>query len=119
MNGCNAWNAAGVCTAKENWSVLQGLSWNTSGVEMYNNIISSRPLADSNDLAGEAYQRAYSLRVEGAKNEPKGPYVDANSMLKGFDYNAYYRNDAKDVNLTRSEERRVGKECRSRWSPYH
>src|SRR5256885_6611290 len=23
------------------------------------------------------------------------------------------------ANLTRSEERRVGKECRSRWSPYH
>ena len=23
------------------------------------------------------------------------------------------------VILTRSEERRVGKECRSRWSPYH
>ena len=23
------------------------------------------------------------------------------------------------VNLKRSEERRVGKECRSRWSPYH
>ena len=22
-------------------------------------------------------------------------------------------------NLFRSEERRVGKECRSRWSPYH
>src|SRR2546430_9304724 len=24
-----------------------------------------------------------------------------------------------DQNLARSEERRVGKECRSRWSPYH
>ena len=24
-----------------------------------------------------------------------------------------------DVNVLRSEERRVGKECRSRWSPYH
>ena len=24
-----------------------------------------------------------------------------------------------DVMETRSEERRVGKECRSRWSPYH
>ena len=24
-----------------------------------------------------------------------------------------------DENKTRSEERRVGKECRSRWSPYH
>ena len=23
------------------------------------------------------------------------------------------------LKLTRSEERRVGKECRSRWSPYH
>ena len=24
-----------------------------------------------------------------------------------------------DADLMRSEERRVGKECRSRWSPYH
>ena len=24
-----------------------------------------------------------------------------------------------DVDIYRSEERRVGKECRSRWSPYH
>ena len=24
-----------------------------------------------------------------------------------------------DLGLFRSEERRVGKECRSRWSPYH
>ena len=27
--------------------------------------------------------------------------------------------DKLDANLARSEERRVGKECRSRWSPYH
>src|SRR2546430_10700980 len=27
--------------------------------------------------------------------------------------------DAKSVYPGRSEERRVGKECRSRWSPYH
>ena len=26
---------------------------------------------------------------------------------------------AKNVPVYRSEERRVGKECRSRWSPYH
>ena len=25
----------------------------------------------------------------------------------------------KSMTLRRSEERRVGKECRSRWSPYH
>ena len=26
---------------------------------------------------------------------------------------------AARTNVSRSEERRVGKECRSRWSPYH
>ena len=29
-----------------------------------------------------------------------------------------YPDDLEDT-LVRSEERRVGKECRSRWSPYH
>src|SRR2546422_1681943 len=27
--------------------------------------------------------------------------------------------DGNEVTANRSEERRVGKECRSRWSPYH
>ena len=32
----------------------------------------------------------------------------------------YYADDVEIVkNFLRSEERRVGKECRSRWSPYH
>ena len=30
-----------------------------------------------------------------------------------------YEQDNKKYVLNRSEERRVGKECRSRWSPYH
>ena len=34
----------------------------------------------------------------------------ASRVLPGF---------APDSKLQRSEERRVGKECRSRWSPYH
>ena len=28
-------------------------------------------------------------------------------------------NNCEVVAVSRSEERRVGKECRSRWSPYH
>ena len=35
---------------------------------------------------------------------------------------AYAQVDEKEATqetTTRSEERRVGKECRSRWSPYH
>ena len=30
-----------------------------------------------------------------------------------------YHPDANPGDKERSEERRVGKECRSRWSPYH
>ena len=30
-----------------------------------------------------------------------------------------YLSGGVDPNFNRSEERRVGKECRSRWSPYH
>ena len=30
-----------------------------------------------------------------------------------------YTKTALETEITRSEERRVGKECRSRWSPYH
>src|SRR5256885_11254432 len=38
--------------------------------------------------------------------------ADARARLKNIDYKLL-------VPLARSEERRVGKECRSRWSPYH
>ena len=40
-----------------------------------------------------------------------GEFVSKGSLKRPFDFNF----DA----LSRSEERRVGKECRSRWSPYH
>src|SRR5260370_38640682 len=32
---------------------------------------------------------------------------------------AGFRSNNLDPNARRSEERRVGKECRSRWAPYH
>ena len=34
-------------------------------------------------------------------------------------YRSISEDEALDVAARRSEERRVGKECRSRWSPYH
>ena len=52
-------------------------------------------------------------------------YPDANIQIKGFE-KTDFPNDFFDVAIGnvpfgayRSEERRVGKECRSRWSPYH
>ena len=41
-------------------------------------------------------------------------------VLAVFDLIVGVSNDAVNfLNSARSEERRVGKECRSRWSPYH
>ena len=37
----------------------------------------------------------------------------------GGDLNAFTNKEDTVYYTTRSEERRVGKECRSRWSPYH
>ena len=43
-------------------------------------------------------------------------------VLNSYDYSLigeYLQSDEKKKIEPRSEERRVGKECRSRWSPYH
>ena len=55
----------------------------------------------------------------------QGFYVDTGRKTKSiafcFDKDARTFNDEIEFDFitTRSEERRVGKECRSRWSPYH
>ena len=38
--------------------------------------------------------------------------------IQGFEAEAVYDGET-GFTYARSEERRVGKECRSRWSPYH
>ena len=49
-------------------------------------------------------------------------WLNSNSLLE---YPETFSSSAREVSLSgeayfeRSEERRVGKECRSRWSPYH
>ena len=40
-------------------------------------------------------------------------------MYHKYDYGRFFRSFLHFYTLYRSEERRVGKECRSRWSPYH
>ena len=52
-----------------------------------------------------------------SKMQPKDDYIQLASLFKLF-------GDGTRVQILhaleqRSEERRVGKECRSRWSPYH
>src|SRR3712207_9296328 len=54
---------------------------------------------------------------------PAGEEADkVRSLIQGFrDYAAENVDPLKidETGTIRSEERRVGKECRSRWSPYH
>ena len=41
------------------------------------------------------------------------------NIKKVLTKNPKVKPDQKHLGFGRSEERRVGKECRSRWSPYH
>ena len=67
--------------------------------------------------------KAMRNQIEDMVNDNHKDFVKAIiSMEKGINdesaldklYDFYMENDS-----SRSEERRVGKECRSRWSPYH
>ena len=51
-----------------------------------------------------------------SENEQRKIYADYGQFTQETKSSGNYLAGAK---LHRSEERRVGKECRSRWSPYH
>ena len=66
-----------------------------------------------------------SLKAEGVEyvfGYPGGAVIeiyDAIFQLNKFKHILARHEQAAVHALCRSEERRVGKECRSRWSPYH
>ena len=45
--------------------------------------------------------------------------ISSGNFTKTLKFVFYVNDQIVDVETVRSEERRVGKECRSRWSPYH
>ena len=55
---------------------------------------------------------------ERKKSNPETSYV-ASLYSKGMDKIIEKVGEEETETILRSEERRVGKECRSRWSPYH
>src|SRR3712207_7958383 len=67
------------------------------------------------------YWRDWSSDVCSSDLNPFAPLYDLTRSREVLGFDAEY--DARAVSLlqeaVRSEERRVGKECRSRWSPYH
>ena len=73
---------------------------------------------------GYAEQHGVSIRIAAREDNAK-IYADSDRLIQVM--NNLISNAAKfspekntiDIATIRSEERRVGKECRSRWSPYH
>src|SRR5688572_2224150 len=90
--------------------------------------------------AEEAEAEAQEAKAADGQEEPKKTETTEQEKEKDsfdeIDYDAYFQDYIEygynprgmgeeheefpiENTLTRSEERRVGKECRSRWSPYH
>ena len=67
-------------------------------------------LAASVLAAPAAYAQAKELNIYSARH-----YQTDQQLYDGF----AKAHNVKINRVDRSEERRVGKECRSRWSPYH
>ena len=70
------------------------------------------------------HSRAFALLVKGVIRSRLFWFGDFPSTAAGDIGNCamFYTSDGLSVQMSnqlRSEERRVGKECRSRWSPYH
>ena len=72
------------------------------------------------DVVEEPPEEIRRLReaLEGKTREAEAQQDRALRAIAELD-NAKKRAAREREDYTRSEERRVGKECRSRWSPYH
>ena len=64
--------------------------------------------------AWERHKGLATIVMAGGKGERLFP-LTRDKAKPAITFGGIYR----IIDFTRSEERRVGKECRSRWSPYH
>ena len=75
----------------------------------------------SSDLAGVLpQQELVSIKSLGAAATRNGQYKQRGAAeTRNGQYKKRGSAATRNGQYKRSEERRVGKECRSRWSPYH
>ena len=84
-----------------------------------------KKLSNKQDLTFEESKTAFEILMNGKASDDEIFSFLTLLSVKGEVSNEIaggvhvLRNKSKRVNVDRSEERRVGKECRSRWSPYH
>ena len=75
---------------------------------------SDYPASEGNDSEANPIEIHINIDTQNNLTDP----ADNDSMEVDVDSNSDSNSDS-DSSSDRSEERRVGKECRSRWSPYH
>ena len=92
---------------KDSRPTIQNLLTHTSGICGY--------IPHRDELTAKELKQAYLTQqhVDSSLNR-QIKYADVNFLYLGWIAEKIY-----GQSIQRSEERRVGKECRSRWSPYH
>ena len=76
------------------------------------------------NITGTGLDATFDVSLDSSgvgNNDPRLSLSELNSLRANSQQltDALVYNFTGDAALDRSEERRVGKECRSRWSPYH
>src|SRR2546422_9879842 len=87
--------------------------YNTNTVQLLASVPVDPP-GGTNNLGSVSGEYREVMRYEFA---PAG--VTPSAANEFYVYVSHYKSGPGSPNESRSEERRVGKECRSRWSPYH
>src|ERR1051326_6747350 len=82
--------------------------------EEVNSVRVYKKMANATVLIASTYVSAHHITQASGKGLGSGVLIDEQGSIVT---NAHVVDGA--AKITRSEERRVGKECRSRWSPYH
>ena len=109
------WSIRGLSRQAVVWPVCgQGVH----GVEDDGGNAAGAPAVGAARMVQQGQEEGLSLTASGAGGHERGPWcmVAAAQALKGA---GLVQVGGESGGRSRSEERRVGKECRSRWSPYH
>src|SRR3712207_6622835 len=98
---------------KPSFSFRVGKGWTKVPPEASDTLLITRGERMALDFVNP--QEVYKPTKTGMLNVVEAP----KDMVGWFQQHPYLQTDKPEPVTVRSEERRVGKECRSRWSPYH
>ena len=105
------------------YEAFREFSWQRNGQTFATSEVNKGHTVDSAKLPAGFSEFPAQLTITRSNGQQVAENVTVRHEGKGLC--GVYQKDIADTkhqqvqNLTRSEERRVGKECRSRWSPYH